>query len=1388
MSDVPRPAADAVPLEQLLGESPAIVAVREQVRRLLGRQSGGARRPAPILILGETGTGKGLLAGILHRAGPRAAGPFVDVNCAAIPESLLEAELFGFERGAFTDARHAKPGLLQIAHRGMLFLDEVGLLPEALQAKLLKVLEEGSVRRLGSTRSEPVDVWIVSATSEDLLAATPARRFREDLYHRLAILTLSLPPLRERSEDVVRLAEHFLRQACADYGLAPRMLAPQAHAALVAHPWPGNVRELANMMERVALLSDAPTVTAALLGLPPAPRPGSSGARPAGERRGALDAEGDVERARVLEALRATRWNLSRAAVRLGVPRNTLRYRMEKLGLSRRGRASPPALGTSGAGVSGAPAGAPASGLPEESRPAAGVRWEPRRVALLRARVAAGAGARDTSRAIEMVLDKVRSFGGTVDELGATGVVAVFGLEPLDDAPRRAAYASLAIQRAVAARPGEAGPPNLALALHTERLPVARVGGALEVDADAKRRVRQILEALADRAEPGAAAVSPQGAALLARRFELVPAGSVAGMPGQAHRLVGAATAPRDSGRFVGRLAELALLGERFEQARAGEGQVVFVAGEPGIGKSRLLREFRRACGDAAPWLEGQAMPFGRAMPFHPLIDLFRRASGIGEGDEEAMAAGRLHAWVLGLGADLASTLPFLRDLLTFDPADPALAAMDPNARRAGILDAVRRVFLRVAERGSVILVLEDVHWADQATLEFLAGLADRLATRRVLMILTARPGHPSPVGDRSFHTRLPLTSLSARDSVEVARRLLEGATIPEGLEALIVRKVSGNPFFVEEMVRMLQDLGALQRGGEGWRLTEPPERITLPDTVEDVILARVERLGEAARQTLDVASVIGTDVPMPLLQGVAELSRDSLQEALQDLQASELLYEVGLVPVPEYTFKHAVIQEVVYRQVSPGRRRVLHGRLVDAIERNYGDRLGEHADRLAYHASRGERWAQALDYAQQAAARARTQSAYREMAAFLELAVEALERLPRTATTLGDGVDLRFGLRDAYNALREPERVLRWLREAETLAQALSDPLRLARVASYMTQHFWVEGRHAQAIEVGQRALDRAKALGNLGLQVATAFYLGRARYALGEYAEAIRHLAWAVTSLEGGLAYHRYGVAGLPSVLSRIWLAWCYAECGRLAEAVACGDEAVQIATAGDDFFTRVGARAADGRARLRRGDVGRAIAGLEEGLRLAREWDIPVWVPIVSAELGAAYVQAGRFPEAIRLLEHALTTPWKVDLALWTVWLGEAHLRTGRLGEATRHAERALGLARAHGERGNEAYAHRLQAEIASVGEEPDGAATEHYRRSLALATELGMRPLVAWCHAGLATLHRRHRADDLAASHLAAATALCAELDMVLGSPPSEGHHAHAPRDGAEPGTL
>ncbi len=487
------------PLAKLLGRSARITAVREQLLRLLSRRCDG-RRLAPILLEGETGTGKGLVAGVIHSAGPRRCGPFVEINCAAIPETLLEAELFGFERGAFTDARQSKQGLFQAANHGTLFLDEVGLLPERLQAKLLNVIEEREVRRLGTTRSEPVDVWILAATNEDLTAAVHARRFREDLYHRLAVLTLRLPPLRERGDDLLLLADHFLARACADYEMSPKSLAPDARAALLAYHWPGNIRELANVIERVVLLSDAPVVTAKMLDLPAGLTRAT--ACEATERQETMT--GGDESERLLRTLSETAWNISRAAAKLGITRNTLRYRIEKYGL--RPTTSWAHAATPGAIDAAAPTPASASGPGE---------WKRRRIALLRAVLVTGGeepGLIERSRLLRVLAEKVESFGGRVEESERTGMVAAFGLEPVEDAPRRAVLAALAIQNAAErdARSGGGAEFGVKVGIHIVPVQLRRASGGVEIDPEGRRSAWAALETLVV-GEPGRILVEAAG-------------------------------------------------------------------------------------------------------------------------------------------------------------------------------------------------------------------------------------------------------------------------------------------------------------------------------------------------------------------------------------------------------------------------------------------------------------------------------------------------------------------------------------------------------------------------------------------------------------------------------------------------------------------------------------------------------------------------------------------------------------------------------------------------------------------------------------------------------------------------------------------------------------
>ena len=322
----------------ILGESAAAQRLRELVTRV-GRMTAGPGAPAPtVLLLGETGSGKGHVARALHAAGGRCDGPFIEVNCTALPENLVEAELFGHEKGAFTDAKTAHAGLFETAEGGTLFLDEIGHVSPALQAKFLKVIEEKTVRRIGATAARRIDVQIVAATNRDLEAAVRLGEFREDLYQRLSVAVIRIPPIRERDGDAVRLATALLADACRRYGVAPRRLSPEAEKVIANYPWPGNVRELANTMERAVLFSDNDPLPADDLGLPTAPAAaGRVAVAPSGEieiefpERGlSLEA---VERALLVRALDKASGNQSAAARLLGISRDTLRYRMEKFGL-----------------------------------------------------------------------------------------------------------------------------------------------------------------------------------------------------------------------------------------------------------------------------------------------------------------------------------------------------------------------------------------------------------------------------------------------------------------------------------------------------------------------------------------------------------------------------------------------------------------------------------------------------------------------------------------------------------------------------------------------------------------------------------------------------------------------------------------------------------------------------------------------------------------------------------------------------------------------------------------------------------------------------------------------------------------------------------------------
>jgi DNA-binding NtrC family response regulator/tetratricopeptide (TPR) repeat protein len=1351
-------------LPELLGESPEVTALRGQVERLLTLVV--SRRGPPILIQGETGSGKGLLARQLHEAG-RAGGPFVAVNCAAIPGPLLEAELFGFERGAFTDARQAKTGLFQAAHQGTLFLDEVALLPESLQAKLLTAIEDGAVRRLGSTRSEPVAIWIIAASNQDLASAVRAGRFREDLYHRLAVVVLALPPLRTRGTDILLLAEHFLARACRDYGLAPRTLSPEARAALVAHPWPGNVRELANTMERVALLTEAPRITREILDLPSPALP-----EPTAQSVVGLEDEVDrIQRARLLDALDASGWNVVRAAARLGISRSKLRYRIDKYGLRPPARSSarreaPPAATTQGNAAS---AGAAPSSV--------GVRWEPRHLAFLYASLAgSGAPLADTGGALPGLAEKVRSFGASIEDLSPLSFVAVFGLEPVEDASQRAALAAIALRKTVErGHRVDTRAPAVQIAVHVGHLLVGQFAGVVEIELEGKREAWRALAELGARAEPGSVLVSEAAASLLERRFELVPADP--GEPSGARRLVqrertGFGLGGRPLSRFVGRDHELETLTGLLVQAERGHGQVVTIVGEPGVGKSRLLFELTRSQ-RLRGWriLGCGGVSHGLATPYLPLVELLRGCFGVEETDTPSEIGLRIEQTLRSLDPALHPHVPALLALCEVPLDDPRWHGLEPVQRRQAMREAIRRLLLRESQVRPLLVLVEDLHWIDSETQATLDRLVETLPTARLVFIGTHRPEYRHAWAGRTYHSQLRLDPLQAEDAGALLRSLLGSGSELAPLADRMIERTEGNPFFLEESVRSLIETRAVTGEPGDYRLTAVVRDIEVPAAVEALLAARIDRLPPDDRRVLQSAAVIGTDVSLALLSAIESGSGEALGESVTRLQAAEFLYEKTGAAEPEYTFKHALTHEVAYGSLPAEQRRALHARIVAAIEARRPHQPGEPPQLIAHHALRGELWDKAVASLREAGERATARSAYREAATAFEQALVALGHLPESRGTIEQSVDLRQELRVVLQPLLELDRILAHLEPAEGLAEQLDDPARLGRVLGGLCNTWHARGDHDRAVALVSRAFELGNGLGDIALQIEATLRLGAVHYSLGNYSTAVGFLRQTFDLTRGRPESERLGFVGLASVLMNSWISLSLTELGQFAEAQTRAGEALRIASTADQPFSLMAAHFALGILGLRQGHFDRAAAAFRSIVELGRTWDMRTSWPGGNAGVGYALALQGEREEAIPRLAEATTmvdgTRAGFNLAQQANWLGDAAYWCGRRREAQRLGEEGLRLARARKERGEEAWALRLLGDLASDREPLDlSAAKALYDDALTVADALEMRPLAAHCHRGLGLLHRGTGGREHARREVAVARDLYRDMGMTV----------------------
>jgi class 3 adenylate cyclase/tetratricopeptide (TPR) repeat protein len=999
---------------------------------------------------------------------------------------------------------------------------------------------------------------------------------------------------------------------------------------------------------------------------------------------------------------------------------------------------------------------------------------------------------------IQMMMDAVHRFEGTVNQVLGDGIMAILGA-PIahEDHALRACYAALAMQAAMqatteAVRRARGLELRMRIGLNSGEVVVRAIGNDLHMDYSAVGETTVLAARMEQMATPGSIRLTAGTLGLVEGLVQVTALGPVPvkGLvePVEVFELVGVTTlrrrlqaaAARGLTRFVGRQHELEALHQALAQAETGHGQVAALVGEAGVGKSRLAYEFVHAP-QTQGWrvLESASVSYGKATPYFPVIELLKRYCHVDDGDDARTIRAKVTGQVLTLDESLQETLPALLSLLEVLPDNSLFRSLDPPQRRQHTLQALKCVLLRESQVQPLLLVFEDLHWIDAETQALLDSLVESLPTARLLLLVNYRPEYQHGWGSKTYYTQLRLDPLPPASAEELLQALLgddggaHGRAPLQDLKRRLIARTEGNPFFLEESVRTLVETGVLVGEPGAYRLAQALPTIQLPATVQAVLAARIDRLPPEEKRLLQTAAVIGTEVPLPLLQAIADLPETVLHPGLAHLQAAEFLYETRLFPKPDYTFKHALTHEVAYSSLLLERRRGLHARLVEALEALAPERGAEQVERLAHHALRGEVWDKAVTYCQQAGARAFDRAAFHEAVASFEQALQAIAHLHEQGDTRVLALDLRLALDSPLNALGEHGRRLALLGEAEALARALDDRARLGRVLTGRANAIRQTGDPDGAIAAGQQALALAAALGDSALQVQASHRLGQAYHVIGDFGRAAELLRQNVEAADRESGTSSSDVR----IQSRAWLAQTLSDLGAFAEGRRHGEEALRLATREGRGVTPIVVHACLGHLSLAQGDLEHAIRVLEQGLALCRSSGNQTNLRGIAAGLGYASALQGRLAEGRTLLEEGISEGVRTGglngQASRLAWLSEVCRLAGHGEEAWQYARQALDLARQQKACGDEALAlHQLGVVQAHANPSDATQAEAHYQQALALADELGMRPLQAHCHLGLGRLYHQTGRGEEARAALTVAIDLYRAMDMTFWLPQAE----------------
>ena len=951
----------------------------------------------------------------------------------------------------------------------------------------------------------------------------------------------------------------------------------------------------------------------------------------------------------------------------------------------------------------------------------------------------------------DILMEQVHRYEGTINQFTGDGIMALFGAPVAhEDHAQRGCYAALSICGAMGAygeKVREAFGVDFAMRMGLNSGPVivGCIGDDLRMDYTALGDTTNLASRIQDLARPGSVLISGHTHKLVRGYFEFESLGKrrVKGKRErpETYELVRStgvesriqAAKARGLTRFVGRRKELKDLGEAWDKARSGSGQVVGIVGDAGVGKSRLFLEFRsRLPREDYTYLEGRCFHYGSSMAYLPILDILKAYFGIEEEVTESIIKERIEVKLRGTKGKPQSVPAALHELLSLKVEDEKYLQLGPQQRRERSFEAARDLLVRESRRKPLLLVVEDLHWIDQTSQGFLDYLIGVLSKARILLVLLYRNEYTHNWWSKPYCRKILANQLSAQTSATLVQAILEEGEVDPELMEFVIGKAGGNPLFVEELTHTLLESGSILRKKERYVLSRKGAEIEVPGTIVGIIGARLDRVESSLKQTLQVASVIGRRFSYRILEAITG-RKDGLKADLLSLQKLEFIYVTQIFPEQEYSFKHALTQEVAYKSLLLKRRVEIHESIGRAIEFLHPESLEEHYELLAYHYARSNNQEKAVEYLDLANQKTARASAMEQAKAYFDKAMELLGTLPESEENRERRTALLVNQSIVFELLLQWTEYYDLLTRYKSHAMRVRDPLLLAAYYDRMAGCEWSFGLFDESIRTSSKAIELGETAGSRE-HVAYAFTVLACSYLWkGDFMRAVASKEEALRRMDPGGNIYLYG-----RVLCMGSLA--FTSLGRWDKALEEGRKALAAAEEISDASQICSVASTISVVHNFKGDVSKAE---EYGELAVRKAPTPMDKGWAEACLAWAWSRKGDPARGVEILapfvELAQAAHYLTGVFPGMHWLGEAHWLAGEHEKGRRTLDELRCLAERCGARHYSGLAHATLAAIA-LETDPAGAAA-HFGESIAVFRETKAENDLALACAGYGRLHKR-----------------------------------------------